>query len=110
MPPVSRSFPLPPYLPPLRIVEQLDSKTQLTKYADFVSSANIRFHACIIMIEKIFLTFESHLDLSFLIQLAEHAERFDDMRKYMKEVVQIKKQLTVEERSYLSVAYKNAIG
>lgn len=43
-------------------------------------------------------------------KLAEQAERYDDMVKFMKEVAHEGKDLSVEERNLLSVAYKNVIG
>jgi hypothetical protein len=44
-------------------------------------------------------------------KLAEQAERYEDMVKCMKEVVQVKKQqLAPEERNLFSVAYKNVVG
>merc|ERR1712046_222216 len=47
-------------------------------------------------------------------KLAEQAERYEDMISAMKQVVKLTKQtmrdLTVEERNLLSVAYKNVIG
>jgi len=43
-------------------------------------------------------------------KLAEQTERYDEMKVYMKEVVQKKKKLTKEERNLLSVAYKNVVG
>eukprot|EP00947_MAST-08B_sp_MAST-8B-sp1_P000640 g640.t1 len=48
----------------------------------------------------------------FNAQTAEQAERYDEMVKYMKEVVKIKSpgMLSVEERNLLSVAYKNVVG
>jgi len=46
----------------------------------------------------------------FMAKLAESAERYDDMVSAMKEVAKAGKELTVEERNFLSVAYKNLIG
>lgn len=43
-------------------------------------------------------------------KLAEQAERYDDMVKFMKAVASEGKDLSVEERNLLSVAYKNVIG
>jgi len=48
--------------------------------------------------------------LFFFAKLAEQAERYDEMVNYMKQVAQQDVELTVEERNYLSVAYKNVIG
>lgn len=43
-------------------------------------------------------------------KLAEQAERYDDMAKFMKEVTETGQELTNEERNLLSVAYKNVVG
>jgi 14-3-3 protein epsilon len=43
-------------------------------------------------------------------KLAEQAERFDEMVDFMKTVASMDRELTVEERNLLSVAYKNVIG
>merc|ERR1711869_182754 len=44
--------------------------------------------------------------------MGEHAERYDEMVEEMKKVAQLvdEKELSVEERNLLSVAYKNVIG
>jgi len=53
-------------------------------------------------------------DLVFMARTAESAERYDDMCRFMRRLVQWvdkhKVDLTVEERNLLSVAYKNVIG
>jgi len=49
-------------------------------------------------------------DLVNLARVAEQAERYDDMCKFMRELVKQKNDLTVEERNLLSVAYKNVVG
>ncbi|KAE9457363.1 hypothetical protein C3L33_10736, partial [Rhododendron williamsianum] len=49
----------------------------------------------------------------YLAKLAEQAERYEEMVKYMENLVLISTpaaELTVEERNLLSVAYKNVIG
>jgi len=49
----------------------------------------------------------------YLSKLAEQAERYDEMKNYMKIAASSQKDagdLTVEERNLLSVAYKNAVG
>jgi len=46
----------------------------------------------------------------YLAKLCEQAERFDEMVEHMKAVAQMPKELSVEERNLLSVAYKNVIG
>jgi 14-3-3 protein epsilon len=46
----------------------------------------------------------------YLAKLAEQAERYDEMAEYMKVVGQMRRELDVEERNLLSVAYKNACG
>jgi 14-3-3 protein epsilon len=52
--------------------------------------------------------------LVFMARTAETAERYEDMCKIMRELVQAtgssSQELTVEERNLLSVAYKNVIG
>jgi hypothetical protein len=52
--------------------------------------------------------------LVFLARTAETAERYDDMARLMRQLVQwttdAKVDLTIEERNLLSVAYKNVIG
>jgi len=49
-----------------------------------------------------------------LIRLAENSERYEDMCKFIKKLVESKssqgKDLDVEERNLLSVAYKNVVG
>jgi len=65
--------------------------------------------------------FKSHFkderkNLVFMARTAETAERYDDMCKFMRALVEWtdskteKVDLTVEERNLLSVAYKNVIG
>jgi len=53
-------------------------------------------------------------DLVFLARTAEAAERYDDMCKCMRDLVEMcskeTKDLSVDERNLLSVAYKNVIG
>lgn len=50
-------------------------------------------------------------DFIYMAKLAEQAERYDDMVNNMKQVARLSdKDLTVEERNLLSVAYKNVIG
>merc|ERR1711959_232249 len=48
----------------------------------------------------------------YMAKLAEQAERYDEMVEEMKKVAQLvdEKELSVEERNLLSVAYKNVIG
>ncbi|KAF9968464.1 14-3-3 protein [Mortierella alpina] len=52
-------------------------------------------------------TRENHV---YLAKLAEQAERYEEMVQNMKNVASADKELTVEERNLLSVAYKNVIG
>ncbi|KAG0002397.1 14-3-3 protein [Entomortierella chlamydospora] len=52
-------------------------------------------------------TREDHV---YLAKLAEQAERYEEMVLNMKEVAFSSKELSVEERNLLSVAYKNVIG
>lgn len=49
-------------------------------------------------------------DHVYRAKLAEQAERYDEMVESMKRVAGMDKELTVEERNLLSVAYKNVIG
>lgn len=49
-------------------------------------------------------------DCVYNARLAEQAERYEDMVEYMKTVAKMDKELSVEERNLLSVAYKNVIG
>jgi len=46
----------------------------------------------------------------YFAKLAEQAERYDEMKDYMKAVGEEGQELSVEERNLLSVAYKNAVG
>ncbi|KAJ1990528.1 Protein bmh2 [Dimargaris cristalligena] len=46
----------------------------------------------------------------YMARLAEQAERYDEMVKFMKDVAKLGGELSVEERNLLSVAYKNVIG
>jgi len=47
----------------------------------------------------------------YMAKLAEQAERYDEMVEYMKTVAQSSsKDLSLEERNLLSVAYKNVVG
>ena len=46
----------------------------------------------------------------YMARLAEQTERWEDMVKYMKNVVELKKELNEEEQNLLSIAYKNEIG
>jgi 14-3-3 protein epsilon len=46
----------------------------------------------------------------YMAKLAEQAERYEEMVEHMKAVAEAGKDLTVEERNLLSVAYKNVIG
>ena len=47
----------------------------------------------------------------FMARVAEQAERFDDMVKFLQEVIQSKTDdFTTDERNLLSVGFKNQIG
>ncbi|KAH9969168.1 14-3-3 domain-containing protein [Russula dissimulans] len=50
---------------------------------------------------------EMREDSVYLVKLAEQAERYEEMVENMKRVTSSDQELTVEERSLLSVAYKN---
>ncbi|KAG4305169.1 hypothetical protein PORY_001339 [Pneumocystis oryctolagi] len=52
----------------------------------------------------------SREDSVYIAKLAEQAERYEEMVESMKTVASTGKELTVEERNLLSVAYKNVIG
>lgn len=45
-----------------------------------------------------------------MAKLAEQAERYDDMVKYMKQLTCMGEKLTDEQRNLLSVAFKNVVG
>ncbi len=45
-----------------------------------------------------------------MAKICEQTERFDDMLNYMKQVLDFKDPLSVEDRNLLSVAYKNSVG
>jgi len=49
-------------------------------------------------------------DNVYMAKLSEQAERYEEMVEYMKNVAKTNKELTVEDRNLLSVAYKNVIG
>lgn len=49
-------------------------------------------------------------ELLVMANLAEQAERYEDMVKAMKSIVVLSEELNAEERNMLSVAYKNVIG
>ena len=53
---------------------------------------------------------KSASDLLFLAQMAERTENFEDMRVLMRRLVLVKPVLNEEERSLLSLAYKNVVG
>mmetsp|Transcript_55200 Transcript_55200/g.87664 ORF Transcript_55200/g.87664 Transcript_55200/m.87664 type:complete len:254 (-) Transcript_55200:71-832(-) len=67
-------------------------------------------------LQKLLATFsEANFDaLLELVRIAETAERYEDMCDLVSRMVQIrfdtKKELSVEERNLLSVAYKNVVG
>ena len=46
----------------------------------------------------------------YMAKLSEQAERYDEMVSHMKSVARMPRELSVEERNLLSVAYKNVIG
>lgn len=63
---------------------------------------------------KFFAGKDERQGLVFMARTAETAERYEDMCKIMRELVQYcgknEQELSVEERNLLSVAYKNVIG
>jgi len=52
----------------------------------------------------------SHDELIFMAKVSEQTERFEDMLDYMKKASSEGRELTIEERNLLSVAYKNTVG
>ena len=52
----------------------------------------------------------SEEELVDMAKLAEQAERYDDMVKYMTELTEKKPSLSDEQRNLLSVAFKNVVG
>lgn len=52
----------------------------------------------------------SREEVIYMTKLTEQTERFEDMVNYVKKVVQMDQELSIEERNLLSVAYKNSIG
>jgi 14-3-3 protein epsilon len=46
----------------------------------------------------------------YFAKLAEQSERYDEMAEHMTIVAKHPDELSIEERSLLSVAYKNAVG
>lgn len=53
---------------------------------------------------------EERSNLVYLAILSEQAERYDEMVEYVRNIASKYKDLTVEERNLLSVAYKNVVG
>lgn len=49
-------------------------------------------------------------ELVYMAKVCEQTERFQDMLKYMKEILNFGDELSVEDRNLLSVAYKNSVG
>lgn len=52
----------------------------------------------------------SREELLYMCKICEQTERFEDMISYIKKIVNLDPNLSVEERNLLSVAYKNSIG
>jgi len=48
--------------------------------------------------------------LVFFAKMTEQTERFEDMIEYIKKLVALNADLSVEERNLLSIAYKNSVG
>lgn len=53
---------------------------------------------------------DSREDIVFMAKLYEQAERYEEMVEAMKQVAELDVEMTVEERSLFSVAYKNVFG
>lgn len=49
-------------------------------------------------------------ELVFMMKLSEQAERYKDMIKFAKDLVEVKQDMNDEQRNLISVAYKNVIG
>jgi 14-3-3 protein epsilon len=49
-------------------------------------------------------------ELLYLARIAEQGERYDDMILFLKELLSNQAEITSQERSLLSIAYKNAVG
>jgi len=61
-----------------------------------------------INLKKSLMSLEENI---FMARVAEQAERFDDMVKFLQSVVKSKNEdFTTEERNLLSVGFKNQIG
>ncbi|EGR30543.1 hypothetical protein IMG5_129610 [Ichthyophthirius multifiliis] len=52
----------------------------------------------------------SREELIYMSKISEQTERFEDMLDYMRQVVKLDQELSIEERNLLSVAYKNSVG
>ena len=53
---------------------------------------------------------EKRQELVYMAKVCEQTERFQDMLKYMKQILEFGEDLSVEDRNLLSVAYKNSVG
>lgn len=49
-------------------------------------------------------------ELVYMAKVCEQTERFDQMLTYMKQILKIDSNLSVDDRNSLSVAYKNSVG
>ena len=56
-----------------------------------------------------YLDFRSEANV-FLAKMAEQAERYEEMVEAMRSIAKLGVELTSDERSLLSVAYKNVVG
>jgi len=52
----------------------------------------------------------SREELVFFAKMTEQTERFEDMIEYIKKLVALNADLSIEERNLLSIAYKNSVG
>jgi 14-3-3 protein epsilon len=52
----------------------------------------------------------SREQLIYMAKISEQTERYEDMLGYMKRVVVMDQELSIEDRNLLSVAYKNTVG
>lgn len=49
-------------------------------------------------------------ELIYMAKICEQTERFDEMLDFMRQVLELPEDLSVEDRNLLSVAYKNSVG
>lgn len=52
---------------------------------------------------------DSRDDLVYMAKVCEQTERYEEMLKYMNQVLNFDQEISQEERNLLSVAYKNSV-